>query len=278
MYRFLLTPRWLGYAALAVALAVGMVLMGNWQFSRYQQRVAANERIEAGGRAAPVPIGEVLARPAAPGTAGPGPSTEERFVPVTVTGRYDTGNEILVRGRSQQSQLGFEVVTPLVLDDGTAVLVNRGWLPAPPNDARAVPVVPAAPTGTVTVTGRVHPSESRPRAVESRGDRIEVRRIAVPQLAGELHYPLYGAYLLLTEQEPPADPALRAIEIDRQNSMLNAGYSVQWWLFAAMALGAYGWLARREAHGARDRAGEPAPPSGRPSPGGPPAQRPQSVA
>jgi cytochrome oxidase assembly protein ShyY1 len=251
VYRFLLSARWLGYAALAVAMAVGMVLLGNWQFSRYQQRVAANERIEAGARATPVPIGDVLSRPGSPGTAGPGPSAQERYVPVTVTGRYDTGNEILVRGRSQQRQLGFEVVTPLVLDDGTAVLVDRGWVPAPPNDARAVPVVPAAPAGTVTATGRVHPSESRPRSIERREGRIEVRRIAVPQLAAELRYPLYGAYLLLTAQSPPADPELLAIEIDRQNSMLNAGYSVQWWVFAAMVLVGYGWLARREARGPR---------------------------
>ncbi len=247
MFRLLLTPRWLGYALLAVALAAVMVQLGNWQFSRYEARTAINERIDAGERATPAPVTAVLPRPVAPGAAGPAPPADAAWTPVTATGRYDSANEILVRGRTVERQVGFEVVTPLVLADGSAVLVDRGWIPAPPGAATAVPRVPPAPGGEVSVTGRVHLSESRPRPVQRREGRIEVRRIAVPQLAGELPYPVYNAYVLLTEQRPPADPGFSAIPIQRQNAWLNGGYAVQWWVFAVMTLGAYVWLARREA-------------------------------
>ena len=50
--------------------------------------------------------------------------------PVTVTGRYDPAHEILARVRTLHDNVGFEVITPLVLADGTAVLVDRGWIPA----------------------------------------------------------------------------------------------------------------------------------------------------
>jgi cytochrome oxidase assembly protein ShyY1 len=149
------------------------------------------------------------------------------------------------------------VVTPLVLADGTAVLVDRGWVPPAAEGATAQPTVPAAPTGSVTVIGRVRLSESAVGAVDRRNGRIETRRIAVPQLAGELPYPTYGGYLLLDRQTPPADPAFSAVPIRHENDWQNGGYVIQWWIFAGMALVGYGWLARREARTrARGRDGE----------------------
>lgn len=249
MYRFLLTPRWLGGLALAVAAAAVMVLLGNWQLSRYHERSATNARIDAADRASPVPLTAVLAKPSTPGVAGRDPGEQLAWSKVTVTGRYDPSHEVQVRGRTVNARVGFEIVTPLVLDDGTAVLVDRGWVPPAPGGAIAAPTVPAPPTGTVTVIGRVHRSESRPTPVERRDGRLDTRRIAVPALAREMPYPVYGAYVLLTEQAPAADPLFEQIPIGREDAWQNGGYAVQWWLFAVMTLAAYGWQARKEAHG-----------------------------
>jgi cytochrome oxidase assembly protein ShyY1 len=107
-----------------------------------------------------------------------------------------------------------------------------------------MPKVPAAPTGEVTVVGRVHLSESRPDSVTRREGKIEVRRIGVPRLAEELPYPVYGAYLLAEE---PAE-GFTEIDIRHENSWQNAGYVLQWWLFAALAVAGFGWTVYREAH------------------------------
>ncbi|MFC0006827.1 SURF1 family cytochrome oxidase biogenesis protein [Micromonospora siamensis] len=259
MYRFLLTPRWLGYLALALAAAAVMVLLGNWQLHRYHARTEVNERIDAGARMAPVPLADALAAPTGgPGTAGPAPAEKVTWSRVTATGRYDTGNLVLVRGRTVDDGVGFEVLTPLVLADGTAVLVDRGWIPPAPGGAIARPDVPATPTGEVTVVGRVHPSEDG-GAVDRRDGQLETRRIDVPRLARELPYPVRGAYLLLDEQTPAADPTFRAVPIGHTNNWQNFGYVWQWWIFAVMTLVGYGWAARREA---RDRTGldRPGPP------------------
>ncbi|MGW0430991.1 SURF1 family cytochrome oxidase biogenesis protein [Micromonospora sp. NPDC003197] len=269
MYRFLLTPRWLGILALTLVAATVMVLLGNWQLSRYQTRSAINDQIDAATHQTPTPLTETLPGPgSAPGTTGQAPQKATEWGRVTVTGRYDSDNTILVRGRTVNSRVGFEVVTPLVLADGSAVLVNRGWVPPASGDAMAQPEVPAAPTGQVTVVGRVHMSESRPDTPQRRNGYIETRRIAVPRLTAELPYSTYGAYLLLDEQDPPADPVFSAIPIKHENNWQNAGYVIQWWLFALMTLVGFGWLARREAHGppdrstaTEDRLGEPTPTS-----------------
>lgn len=260
MYRFLLTPRWLGLLAATLIAATVMVMLGNWQLSRYRERSAINARIDAAAQVSPVPLTEVVPAPGtAPGNAGPAPDSATVWTRATVTGRYDSTNTILVRARTVDGRVGFEVVTPLLLGDGRAVLVDRGWIPPAAGAATAQPTVPPTPDGQVTVVGRVRRSESAAGGVTRREGRIETRRIAVPQLAGQLPYPTYGGYLLLDQQDPPADPAFSAIPIQHENDWQNGGYVVQWWIFAGMALAGFGWLARREARtraGGRSRAGD----------------------
>ena len=115
------------------------------------------------------------------------------------------------------------MITPLVLADGTAVLVDRGWIPAAAGDAATAPVVPAAPSGEVTVVGRVHAPESRATTPEPFGGRLAVRRIGPEQLARSMPYPLYGAYLTLEQQTPPADPAFEPIPPDHENAAHERG-------------------------------------------------------
>ena len=248
MYRFIVSLRWAGYAAAALATTAVMVLLGDWQWQRYEERTARNARIAAGDNATPTPLGDVLARPGVGGDVGPPPAADQEWAAVAVTGRYDATQEVLVRGRTVNGRVGFEILTPLVLADETAVLVNRGFLPAPPGDASARPVVPPAPSGQVDISGRVRFSESGPRPLQRRDGRIEVRRISLDQLARELPYPLFNAYLVLTVQKPPADPALAAVPIRTDNAWQSGAYAVQWWVFALMVAGWFAWSVRREAH------------------------------
>jgi cytochrome oxidase assembly protein ShyY1 len=262
VYRFLLSLRWLGAALLAVAAAAVMVLLGDWQLHRYEERSAINARIDAADTTTAVTLTSAMAPPRAAGTAGASPGKGLAWTKVTVSGRYDPTHEIQARGRTVNGDVGFEIVTPLLLGDGTAVLIDRGWVPAPSAGALAAPTVPAAPAGQVTVVGQIHLSESRPTPIEHRDGRLDTRRISVPRLAHEMPFPVYGAYVLLTSQTPAADPAFTQIPIDHEDSWQNAGYTVQWWLFAGMALFAFGWQARKEAQtrsGAAAEAPEPAP-------------------
>lgn len=247
MYRFLFTPAWLARLAAALVLAAVMVLLGNWQLSRYEERAAVNARIDAAEVSEAVPLGEVLAVPGPAEAVGPAVPAAATWTMVTTTGRYDPAHELLARGRTVGGRVGFEVLTPLVLGDGSAVLVDRGWIPPGEAGLTAAPEVPAPPEGQVTVTGRVRPSESGGAAVERHDGVPQTRRIHLESVADEVPYPLYGAYLTLDSQQPPADPGLTPIPVRRENAWLNAGYTVQWWLFAALVLAGFAWLARREA-------------------------------
>jgi cytochrome oxidase assembly protein ShyY1 len=241
VYRFLLTRRWLGLAALMFGLAVVMVGLGNWQLSRYQQKSAINDRIDAAATAAPVAVEDVL-------VTGRAPARDQRYTRVTATGRYDPANEILARGRTVDERVGFEILTPLVLPDGTALLVDRGWVPAGAN-ALAVPDYPPAPSGEVTVTGAVRLPERRLGTVERVDGLLQVRRIDPAQLAGELPYPVLGGYVSI-EQD-----GLRPVAVRYEGTLQNGGYALQWWAFAVLTLVGYVYLVRKQV-----RENRPAPP------------------
>jgi cytochrome oxidase assembly protein ShyY1 len=273
VYRFLLSPRWIGLGLLMTLAAATMVGLGLWQLDRYHTRTDINNRIDGASGRQPVSLGQALSPPS-PGRAGvvgPAPTADRSWTMVTVTGRYDGSHEILARSRTVNGQVGFEIITPLVLADGAAVLVDRGWIAPSQQGAGQLPTVPKPPTGDVTVVGRVHAAESRADLAEPLGTALSVRHIAPQQLASSIPLPLYGAYVTLESQTPPADPALVPIPPDHQDAAMNAGYVAQWWMFSLMTLLGFGYLAYREAHASpdshdADRAAEPTPASPIPAP------------
>ncbi len=254
MYRFLLSARWIGLALLMVVGAAAMVGLGLWQLDRYYTRTEINNRIDSAAERPATALTEAMVAPspAKAGVVGPVPSEQLAWTMVTVTGRYDAAHEILARARTVNSDVGFEVITPLVLADGTAVLVDRGWIAASERGASEPPNVPPPPAGEVTVTGRIHAPETRADAPEPFGKAKSVRHVAPQQIAPAVPYALYGAYVTLETQSPPAAPAFVPIPPNHQDAAMNAGYVAQWWLFAVLTLVGFGYLARREA-----RAGSP---------------------
>lgn len=236
--RTLLTPRWLGLLAAALALAATMVFLGKWQLDRYQARTAINDRIAAGESGQAVPITDVL--------PGPGTKTPESagWRRVTVTGTYDPAHEVLVRNRTADSQLGFEIITPLVLADGSTVLVDRGWIPPSPGGPTVAPEVPAAPSGSVTVVGRVHPADGGALDAVLIGGRTEIRHINTGALGQAGGYATRDAYLLAVDGTPGATAV--PIGVPTQNAWQNAAYVVQWWLFAGLTLFGFVYLLRKE--------------------------------
>ncbi|MFF5706755.1 SURF1 family protein [Streptomyces sp. NPDC012794] len=242
MYRFVLTRQWVSLTLVALVLVPVMVKLGFWQFHRHEHRVAQNELIARNLYGKPVPVTEITS----PGHTVP---RADYWRAVTATGTYDSAHEVVVRMRtSNGDKVGFHVVTPLVLDDGRAVLVNRGWVPGG-GDPRAFPPVPAAPSGQVTVTGRLKADEtSGGSGIKDRKglpDR-QVMLINSEQQAAALGKPVLGGYLELTAPEPAGGSPEPVADPDHDSIGAHMAYAVQWWLFASAV--PVGWLVlvRRE--------------------------------
>jgi cytochrome oxidase assembly protein ShyY1 len=245
VYRFLLTRRWLTLHLVVLLVIPAFIFLGRWQFGRYEENSAAYHRTTANLAARPVPLGSLDA-------VGQSVPDEVKFRTVTVSGRFDAAHELLVRRRTQNSELGFYVVTPLVTGDGQAVLVNRGWVTAG-DTAQDVPKVPGPPPGEVSVTGRLRPSETpdnsgiRDRPGLPAG---QILLINTADVGRALPYRLFGGFVELTAQRP-AQPGGSPQPVPDPDpgggGGLNFAYGVQWWLFILIAIGGWFFLMRREA-------------------------------
>lgn len=230
-YRFLAAPRWVGLTLAGAAVMVVCVLLADWQWGRAVERAAANAII-AEVRATE-PLEAVL-------PAGAALDDADRWTLVEAAGVYDADAEIVLRAQTNNGINGFEIVTPLVLADGTAILVDRGFIAS--EGTGAVPAYPPAPSGEVTVTGRLYESEPSGGSVGESDGHLEARRLSIEMLDEHLDYELRAAWI--ADTEPAA--GLTALETPSFKDWQNYSYAGQWLLFAALV--PIGWvvLVRRE--------------------------------
>lgn len=256
MWQVLRRPRWLGYLTLAVLFGVITAGLGSWQWHRHETKVERRAVVEANYGQDPVPLDEALAgQDRLPAS--------QRWTRVEATGRYLADAQHLVRNRPYEGVFGYEVLVPLLLPDGTAVAVDRGWVPNAPT-AQQLPDVPAAPGGEVTVTGWLMPSERDLGRAPVEGQLASISLTGLEEATG---LDLRPAYLVLGAEDPaPADsPAPLPAPDTGLGSHL--AYALQWWLTVPVGLLLVLVMARRQA----EDEGLPGSGRGRVAPaGGPP--------
>jgi cytochrome oxidase assembly protein ShyY1 len=246
MYRFLFTPRWLGFHLLVIVGIVTMVNLGFWQLRRLDERTAFNAQVSERIEDPPAPLDDVL-------RADTDPDGVE-WRSVTARGTYLRDEQFLVVNRSQGGIGGTMVVTPLQLADGRLLLVERGFQPGTTAAA-------AAPSGTVDVVGRLRPSEQRRTGQLSdpaEGELQEAQRLDIARLAPQLPGPPVPMFIELTASQPAEPkPYPAPVTLPELTSGPHLSYAVQWFTFSAAVM--VGWvLAVRKSLRTRRRAGPPA--------------------
>jgi cytochrome oxidase assembly protein ShyY1 len=163
-----------------------------------------------------------------------------------VSGTYDPRHEVVLYGRGLSASVdGNHVLTPLVMSDGSAIVVDRGWVPAG-NDTP--PVAGAAPpTGSVTLTGILIPSEGGLPGEGGGSPVTETTRVDLAQLASQVPYRIEPLYLLLQTQSPPQSALPKAAPFLLPAAPPHLSYAIQWFSFAAIAIVGALLLLRKEA-------------------------------
>jgi surfeit locus 1 family protein len=156
-----------------------------------------------------------------------------------VYGHYDSSHQFLLDNMVHKGQVGFQVLTPLILpDQGQALLVNRGWVPLE-GTRQNLPSV-AVDTNPRQLTGRIN---RLPKAGFRVGPGVSedtqdwprlVQYPTASELEEVLDYPLFGYVLMLEENEP--DGFVREWIPTVMSADQHRGYAVQWFAMAAVIL------------------------------------------
>jgi len=208
--------------AVAFIVAGGCVGMGKWQLARLHQRRTYNATVRA-----------IRARPPL-NVAGPLTLDSARERRLRARGWYDYARQRPWRPRSYEGIPGVDLITPLRLADGVAVLVDRGWAPSP--DAYHVDQETYREGDSAEVLGI---GMAAPRA---RGD-VDPRT-----LRDSLPYPLLPFVLQqLPSDRPTVRLALRRWPAPELTDGPHLSYAIQWFSFALIAVVGSLALARKRA-------------------------------
>ena len=242
MYRFLISRRWLAALLVVIVFSGTCVELGLWQLRRLDERKKLNAAVSTNMRLPVVPLADALA------TGRP------LYRRVTVSGHYDVSQELLLTGRSFNDRPGSDVLTPLKLSDGRALIVNRGFVPL----SVSAPATPATvpPGGAVSITGVLLPTEHRGFLGQREpvtGRLTTIVRIDVPRIRQQLPYDVVPQYLLLSSQTPPQPNGTLQYEsfIPDLSNGPHLSYAIQWFFFASFAVLAYVVVAFRNARKVR---------------------------
>ncbi|MDQ2778085.1 MAG: SURF1 family protein [Pseudomonadota bacterium] len=229
-------------AALAGALLTGR--LGWWQLDRAAQKGTLVQAREQRGAMPPLG-GADLARNAAAIPA-------QLHRSVRLQGRWLSAHTVYLENRQMLNQPGFYVVTPLALDTGGDVLVERGWIPRDLLDRTRI-VAPPPPPGHVQVNGRVAARPERLYEFKGAAPGPIRQNLEIASFALETGLPLLPISVVqLDGPGYPPDGLLRQWPQPDDGLQTNYGYAFQWFAMCALIIGLYVWFQliapRRTAH------------------------------
>ncbi|WBL79419.1 SURF1 family protein [Bradyrhizobium xenonodulans] len=142
-------PLWL--TVLSLTAFVLLIALGVWQIERRAWKLALIDRVEQRVHAPAQPIPSPAVWPAVS-------TANDEYRHVSVAGRFLHDRETLVQAVTEEGP-GYWVLTPLQRNDGTQVLVNRGFVPSERRDASTRR--DGNPDGQVAITGLLRMTEPK---------------------------------------------------------------------------------------------------------------------
>jgi surfeit locus 1 family protein len=218
------TLRTLALLAIAAGAFVLTLSLGNWQTRRAAQKLAIEAQWDAAEQAAPRAL-----------TARDIPAPAQLPLQVRLRGEFDHAKSVWLDNRQLEARPGFWVVTPLVLDGGAVVLVNRGWIARDAADrARRPPI--AEPRGVVEIDGLAVTHAPRLLELGEGGNAA-----ALPAIWQNLDYAQYerasglAVARLVVQQTSAADDGLtRRWARPASGVDTHRGYAFQWYALSAL--------------------------------------------
>lgn len=224
--RFMLRIHW--PIAAGVMLAVcGLMRLGFWQLERAQEKIEQQRAFQAAGQQAPTPLSEV------PIAGVQYDALQHQNRRVVLRGTFLNERNVFLIYQSFEDQIGWEVITPLLLvDESQVAFVSRGWSGVGDVDelAASLPAV----TGPVEIEGQLF--VPTPEQAARHGDALTEswprvqRHLNVDELTPLFDVPLFPYVVRLAENEPGV--LVRHWPLVLVDSGRNFSYALQWFAMA----------------------------------------------
>jgi surfeit locus 1 family protein len=237
----MMSRKWVVTNFLVLMGTMVCIRLGIWQLDRLDQRRAFNAQVESMRAASSLDLNLEIPLDIA--------SMEWRAV--NVTGEYDFENQVALRNQYNEGIYGFHLITPLLFQ-GTAVLVDRGWIPAE-SDSTTEDWRAYDESGEVTVTGQIRLGQGKPAiggipdALPMDGTKLEVwNNLDVEKISGQMPYPILDVFIQPDVDPEDATPPIPYQPVIELTEGSHFGYALQWFTFAAILLLGYPFYLRKQ--------------------------------
>lgn len=242
MLKRFLTVRWILTTLLVIAGVGILIRLGFWQLDRLEWRRAFNSRATSQLNAPELDLNVV--QPV-------DDLYDMEYRSVTVTGKYDFSQEVLLRNQVWENRLGYHVLTPLkITGSDWYVLVDRGWIPFEDAISRSKYQGP----GDTRVQGMLRRGQEKPdfggvadptlSPGETRLDAWNV--VNLQRITEQSNMLLLPAYIIQGPQAGWTSLPYRSLPEIEISEGSHQSYAMQWFSFAAILGLGYPFFVRRQ--------------------------------
>lgn len=231
------SPHWWLLLTAAFSLSAVTLSLGFWQLSRAEYKEEAFAKEQAQAALPPITSHDLI--------QGINEAQGLQRL-VDAEGEWLAQWTVFLDNRTMQGQPGFWVLTPLKLNSGDVILVQRGWAPRDRTLSDKLPSI-QTPSGRVRVQGKwvqapsrmIELASSSVSAANSPLFRSLRQNLTIQELEKEI-----GLRVLATVMEiaPPSDGLLRNWPTIISGSDKNRAYALQWFALAALSAGLFIWF------------------------------------
>ena len=212
---------WLA-ATFILIVVIALISLGFWQLQRMAQKQQRLDSITEKQQKETVGLLTALQL------------NDPRDVDVNFTGNVDNQHLILVDNQVVDSQVGFDVIAPVLTNVGW-ILVNFGWVAAP-NLTRTLPIVEVA-AGESHLRGKIsepslNPFVRDPASVNQTFPAL-VQQVSIPRIQQMLDRKLQPYVIELTGEDSVFLRRYTPVVMPPEKHL---GYAIQWFALAVAAV------------------------------------------
>ncbi|MCK5090919.1 MAG: SURF1 family protein [Gammaproteobacteria bacterium] len=203
--------------------------LGQWQIERAEYKSDLETKIEKRKDLKPIPF-----------DLAPNDKNERLYLPVFTNGTYDRERNILLDNQVVNMRAGYDVYTPLMLNERHAILVNRGWV-SQGKTRQELPYIPGI-ASRVSISGLLAFPQEKGLVLSEQPNTYQkwpsvVQYIDITALEKILGYSLEPMIIILDANESSSFHR-KPVKLNMKSEK-HMGYAIQWFLMAIVLLGIY---------------------------------------
>lgn len=213
------------------------IRLGIWQLDRLEKRKAFNSHVEEMWNS---PVLEIPSQ-------YPDVNLEDmEYRSVKAIGIYDFDSQVALRNQYWNDRYGYHLLTPLIIGEGVAVLIDRGWIPSDGNDVSKNWLIYNSES-SVEISGIIRLGQETPDlggrpdpTLTPTQDKLEFwNNVNLKRIDDQILYRLLHVYIQIDpagEAQAPPIPFQPELELTEGPHL---GYAGQWFTFALILFAGY---------------------------------------